>query len=67
MSGSRASRPSGPAVKAEEVARTNRNVNLDQIKEAEAVLGELRNQGLARRGYGLSSPYETPRRIRRQS
>jgi hypothetical protein len=69
MSGSdrkeQAPRPPDPA---EKMAEVNRNVDVGQVREAQALLEELRRQGLARPEYEIASPYERrPVRLRRSN
>jgi hypothetical protein len=50
---------------AEEAARSNPKVDVDQLREAQTLLEELRKKGLAGPEYDIPSPYERrPRRVR---
>ncbi len=42
----------------EETAESNPKIDVGQIREAQALLRELREQGLSRPEYGIVSPYE---------
>lgn len=56
-----------PIPDAEDVAKTNPKIDVDQVREAQTALEELRKAGLSRQEYGITSPYERrPLRVRRR-
>ncbi len=63
------SEPNGggkPIPGVEEAAKTNPKVDVEQVREAQVLLEELRKQGLTRPEYDIASPYERrPLRTRR--
>jgi len=46
-----------PISDVKKVAETNPQVDVEQLKEARALLGELRKGGRRQREYGITSPY----------
>jgi hypothetical protein len=64
MSGSEDKRDAVAQPDVERVAETNPKVDITQIREAQALLAELKQQGLVRPEYEIASPYARPRRSR---
>lgn len=53
-------------VDVEEVAKRNPPVDVAQLREAQALMEDLRKHGLNKPGYNLTSPYETQAPQRRK-
>src|SRR4051812_47418910 len=66
MSGTSDDTKSAPQIDVDDVAARNPNVDLRQLHEAQAVLRELRAEGVARATYSIGSPYERAGRLMRQ-
>ena len=65
------SEPNGagkPIPSIEEAAKSNPEVDVEKVREAQVLLEELRKQGLSRPEYDIASPYERrPLRTHRPS
>lgn len=57
MSGSDTPKPEPDLLDVDEVASTNPRVDMGKFLEAEAALAELRNAGVPREEYDITSPY----------
>lgn len=58
MSGSDRKEKSPAQPDAETIAEGNTKIDIGQVREAQALLEELRRQGLVRPEYEIASPYE---------
>ena len=53
-----------PGVDIADVIARNPQVDGDQLREAERLLGELQKRGISPATYGITSPYKRPSRNR---
>jgi hypothetical protein len=51
----------GPAIDVDEAVARNPNVDVDQLREAQELIGELREKGVAPPRYAIGSPYHPGR------